>query len=245
MVYTKILNDCPQMKKLQLFKSIHAFALGIICVTTTAQAALVTTNPDIPPLGGVYASQTVANYVAFATLFGAADLTITVGAPIVRTPLLGSDEREDFMAAFGANLFVNSVLSGPIVGSGSAQSIALSKIGNVTGTFSTEMLSLDITGVVPMGGLYRIRESPTLASLGQTTVTDIGGGLFRIDSFYDVFTELSLDGGATWSPSLGSNRLELNPVPEPSSVLLVSVALLGTSHWRSLRKRSRYSIARC
>jgi len=64
--------------------------------------------------------------------------------------------------------------------------------------FDTEMLQLDLSG----GGLpVRIRESPTLQSLGGTNQRDLGGGQYRIDSFFDVFTELSLDGGQTWFPS--------------------------------------------
>jgi len=44
------------------------------------------------------------------------------------------------------------------------------------------------------------RESPTLASTGETRITPSPGG-FMISSFFDVFTELSLDGGKTWSPA--------------------------------------------
>jgi PEP-CTERM motif len=89
-----------------------------------------------------------------------------------------------------------------------------------TSTFNTEMLQLDISG----GGLpagVEIRESPTLASPGTTMVTDIGGGQFRIDSFFDIFTELSIDGGQTWAPANGP--LQEGSTPEPSSLALVAV----------------------
>jgi hypothetical protein len=88
--------------------------------------------------------------------------------------------------------------------------------------YQTEMLQLNLSG----GGLpagVMIRESPTLASTGQTTITNVGGGLFLIDSFFDVFTELSLDGGQSWTPSNGALHISGN-TPEPSSVML---ALLG------------------
>ena len=46
-----------------------------------------------------------------------------------------------------------------------------------------------------------VRESPSLASLGRTSVrTDSTG--YQISSFFDIFTEVSLDGGQTWSPSV-------------------------------------------
>ena len=65
--------------------------------------------------------------------------------------------------------------------------------------FDTEMLQLDISGgTLPVGVM--LRESPTLPSLGMTTTRHYPGGNFAISSFFDVFTELSLDGGQTWYP---------------------------------------------
>ena len=80
--------------------------------------------------------------------------------------------------------------------------------------FDTEMLQLDISGGGLLGGVM-IRESPTLQSLGQTTVKPVSGG-FMINSFFDVFTELSVDGGATWTPADGSIRLEAKILPSVS-----------------------------
>ena len=66
-------------------------------------------------------------------------------------------------------------------------------VGQADGiTFDTEMLQVDLSGGSLPGGVM-IRESPTLASLGSTKLTDQGGGNFRIDSFFDVFTELPPD----------------------------------------------------
>ena len=61
-------------------------------------------------------------------------------------------------------------------------------------SFIKLLASLFLSGDVG-GHDIQIRESPTLASLGETYIMDIGGGLYDIDSFFDVFTELSVDGG--------------------------------------------------
>lgn len=74
--------------------------------------------------------------------------------------------------------------------------------------FETEMLALDIRGGnLPPGVM--IRESPTQPSMGQTRIQRMPGGGFHIDSFFDIFTELSLDGGATWIPSAQPGHVEL------------------------------------
>ncbi len=58
-----------------------------------------------------------------------------------------------------------------------------------------------------------IRESITQASDGQTSITELGGGLYHIDSFFDVFTELSVDGGSSWIASDAPARMDLAPIP--------------------------------
>ena len=100
-----------------------------------------------------------------------------------------------------------------------------------THTYATEMLSLNLVGL-PFGAM--IRESPTLPSSGGHTIVDSGLGVFQINSFFDVFTELSLDGGATWTPATGSVHIQN---PEPGSLsLLATAALFIRRHRRDHRR---------
>jgi hypothetical protein len=103
-----------------------------------------------------------------------------------------------------------------------------------TDTFDTEMLSMGLIG----GGPFMIRESPTRASLGRTSVVPDGGG-YRIDSFFDIFTELSVDGGQTWAPSTPPNSPLHVQTPEPSTVALLVAGGAGLLLWsgRALRRR--------
>jgi hypothetical protein len=101
------------------------------------------------------------------------------------------------------------------------------------GTFQTEMIAMSLTGVAGTQTVM-IRESPTLPSLGITSIQPAGSG-YAIDSFFDVFTELSLDGGTNWIPNSaptsygppGSTHVDL--VPEPASFLLAAMALIGVT----------------
>jgi hypothetical protein len=71
---------------------------------------------------------------------------------------------------------------------------------------------LDLSGPSMPAGI-RLRESPTLASTGQTTIRSNATGGFYVSSFFDVFTEISLDGGSTWHPASGGSQLVLNAEP--------------------------------
>lgn len=91
--------------------------------------------------------------------------------------------------------------------------------------FSTQIFGLDLTGPSIPG--ISIRSSPSPASLGQLTVTEVGSGLYRIDSFFDVFIDLSDDSGNTWAPS--SAPVPVSGIPEPQSyaMLLAGLGLVG------------------
>ena len=60
-----------------------------------------------------------------------------------------------------------------------------------------------------------MRESPTRTSAGQTVIDEfqVGGAggedQWTVDSFFDVFTELSVDGGDSWIAATESVLMEL------------------------------------
>ena len=142
-----------------------------------------------------------------------------VGLGVVRTPN-GPDEIEEFDSTFSA-VEINFPL-GPITLTGPTTVRTFGKTGNTTGTFDTEIVSMSLTGNTPLG-LITVQQDPGRPSQGQTTITDIGGGLFHIESFFDVFTELSPDGGHTWIPSDSSTHMVLEPEPATLAILALGV----------------------
>lgn len=76
----------------------------------------------------------------------------------------------------------------------------------LTDPFDMELIAVEAP---PLPGGVRIRESPTLPSLGRTRVEPGEGGGYRISSFFDIFTELSIDGGSSWEPASRKTRVML------------------------------------
>ncbi|HEY2954792.1 MAG TPA: hypothetical protein VGK89_06050 [Candidatus Eisenbacteria bacterium] len=82
--------------------------------------------------------------------------------------------------------------------------------GGDTRYFDTEMVSMDLSGgTLPPYTL--VRESPKQPSVGTTTIQSLPGGQFKIDSFFDVFVELSVDGGQSWQPASAPMTETLGP----------------------------------
>jgi hypothetical protein len=111
--------------------------------------------------------------------------------------------------------------------------------GGYAAKLQEEMVSLDIMGGTLPSGVM-IRESPTLASMGGTMIQDLGGGGggggYKVDSFFDIFTEITLDGGQTWAPASGP--LHMMGTPEPATLtllLLAGLCAMGYAWRRSKR----------
>ena len=103
----------------------------------------------------------------------------------------------------------------------------------------TQILSMDLTGSI-FGHSVAIVLDPTRATTGSTTIAHIGGGLFHITSFFDVFTEISLDGGNTFIPQTGgpAHVVLQTAVPEPSALVMGAIAAtvgLAYAGWRRRR----------
>jgi hypothetical protein len=153
-----------------------------------------------------------------------------------------SGEHRTFdVSMTGSRTINNSTV--PFTATGSAFTSALFKSPfDTTGTFDTQMVQLTVTD--SSNDLVRIRKHLTRSSTGKTTITDIGGGRYHISSFFDVFTELSLDGGATWIPSISvspaslpSGYIRITVVPEPSFIWLLTIGMAAMGCIRDRRGR--------
>jgi len=93
--------------------------------------------------------------------------------------------------------------------------------GSTTSTFATQLRTLDLAGDSQFGP-FMLRASPTKPSLGQHTIRSDPRG-YRVSSFFDVFVELSIDGGNTWIPANRSIRVQASAPPAAPNSIFVTV----------------------
>ena len=188
----------------------------------SATPFIVTPNPLLPPTDGVYRTpqQLHAQYSGRSLDIILQDIRHRAfGPPRIREfDRVTGNEQEIFDTTLTGTASVNGqstqlTLSGPVT------TVVRDKQGRPTGSFETEMISMDLRGDVPGVGSVAIRENPNQASLGRTTISSLGDRTFNVDSFFDVWTEISIDGGSTWIPATSPTKVELAPPPELVSVI--------------------------
>lgn len=198
-----------------------AFVFLAFAVTAPAFASAPSSSNLFPDPFGIYYSTTGTGYLppggGLVTLEGItlSAPTGSIAPPVAPAAALWSGGKT-FDAFTTMSFFGGPTLPSFNPGEPAAASITGLADAPPLHTYHTEMLSLDLGGL-PFGAM--IRESPTLASTGGHTIVDTPP--FQITSFFDVFTELSLDGGATWIPATGPVHIQN---PEPGSLALVVCA---------------------
>ena len=121
--------------------------------------------------------------------------------------LLGSDYFETIQPTIFVPLGPANPLAGLPIGPGTTDTIVHRQsdcsltlgLAGSSCTIPIELVALSLISTA--NPMVRLRESPTLASVGQMTMTSDGsgtGGTFS--SFFDVFFELSFDGGGHFMP---------------------------------------------
>jgi hypothetical protein len=206
-----------------------------------ARPSVVLPDPDLPPEANpLDCDQIVSAYAGqdvHALFPGGIDFSDPLhrcfeNVQVTTDPGTG-DETETFDSIVEGTFDIGAGPE-PVVLSGPVTTIVLGKSGATTGSWDTEILSMSLSGDV--GGIpIEIRESPSLSSPGETRIDDLGGGQFEIDSFFDVFIELSVAGGPFQPQTNEAARMDLKPLPEPSQLLML-MAAIPVLRWMAKRR---------
>lgn len=223
-----------------------------LALVAPAHAAPYLTDTDIIPTPAGHAGKTDAIVWKQKVVveFSGAGFEVTPTSLELRNavggappPPPGGTINSFFDIEYGWDWFVNQggrIMPGSGTGTTAGKLFVggLSYLPDGTAVYDTELLQLDLVGLngLPPGvPEMRLRESPTKASTGKTSIRSLPGGQYLVDSFFDVFTELSLDGGQSWIPASGSMHLET--VPEPSTAVLGALGTVIVCGWAASRKR--------
>lgn len=219
-----------------------SYLLGAVLVAgltlgAPAGASVITSDPTLPVLGVPFGAAGGGNCFPAAGVcfqFGSLTFTSVIGSPTFNA------SGEDILA----NAFFTGELTdlsfnplGLITLTGTVEQEVFGRtFATQTGSWSTELLAVNLTGLV-LGHTLTMQLNSGTPSTGTTSVTEIGVGTddkqsFRIDSFFDVFVDLTLD---TPTPLNATRSAHLDLVPEPASVAVLTVGLLSLAAARRRR----------
>lgn len=209
---------------------------AVLFAACALQAGVVESSSNEPPAGSMYLGPGwLYNDGAFTILFENVSLSgFSANVPLPQN--VGDSAISTFTATITGDSIVNGGTPHPASASADI-TFEMMKIsgpnGNTLGTYDTQMTQLD-TGLVFSGIIFgKLRVDPVMFSTGQISVSDAGSGHFQIDSFFNIFTDITFD-NEVWRPSTSSSHETLQPLPEPTAFVLLGVGLLSIG---ALRKR--------
>ena len=148
----------------------------------------------------------------------------------------------------GQDIVANATLTGnvttqstvvPVVLTGTVEEEVLGRTATTqTGSWTTQVLSFDLGGPVP-GGTLDLGLDTSHMSTGGASVDDVPGqdGLFSVDSFFDVFVELTFQGPPGSLPlSTTRGPFVVSLAPEPATLVLLAGPMLGLAILRRSRR---------
>jgi hypothetical protein len=217
------------------FPTVLAACVALIGGASTVSASVISTTPTLPVLNVPYAAATGVG------CFPTAGVCVVPGTFTLTSLTWSSfDSTGQDIKATASYVSTLTTLAGAPLGPvnllGTLEEEILGRTSSTElGTWATKLLALSLSGPV-LGHTLTLTLDPAHASTGQSSIEALGGGVggndgFRIDSFFDVFVELTLD----TTPPLATTRgpLHLSMVPEPSTWLLLLTGFLGLGFgWR-------------
>ena len=220
-----------------------------------ADAGVISATPTLPPLGAPFGFTSAGS--CFPTAGACAEpgtLTFTSVVPSPPAPPGFNPAGQDIVAnatLTGELTTLSHVPIAPLLLTGTVEmEIEGRTFSTETGSWTIALLNLDLEGPA-LGHTLTLQLDGSTPSTGTASIVPIDDtGQFLINSFFDVFVDLSLD---TPTPlhAVREAQLQLANVPEPSGLALLAagagILVIATFRKRTyalLTATSRYLHAR-
>jgi hypothetical protein len=226
------------MSRFGLIRHVPAILVAITIVqgcANSARASVITDTSTLPLLDTPYVSSTGVGCFATAGVCvsqGTLELTSVVSSSF-------NAQGQDIVtnASFAGTLtnLSNSPI-GTVQLSGTLEQEVLGRTSSTqTGSWTTDLVSVSLSGPV-LGSTLTLVLDPSHTSSGTTSIVPLGEQ-FSIDSFFDVFVDLSLDTPTPLTAQEGPIALEAVATPIPAGLPLLAsglgiMGLLGTRRKR-------------
>ncbi len=209
------------------------FALTItaVCLLIAAGAAggVPVDNDLFPAGGGRYTTDDTTNFALYACEIISMELGSSPGAISLSPPAPGESFAVDSFFDITVEMFfaghyeVDSFFDVQIAlwisnGAGGGGG------GGGATTYQIELISMVLTGTFDDGTSFTLQESPSLASTGVHITEPQPDGQWQVDSFFDIYFELTVGGGPVAAAS-GPQRMTL--VPEPATLFVMGCGAIG------------------
>jgi hypothetical protein len=200
---------------------------ALLLAGSGARAEVLESTPTLPPPSGIYGVHATVCLLAGCIVESDIDSLVITSSQIV-----GGNQLVTATGSLEADVFQNNagVPGAPIGSVILSGTLSITYVGRSSdtelGTFPSILTSFDFTGSFNSHTLVS-QLSPGQTSTGATTITKVPGEQpFLVDSFFDVFAGLSLDGGV-FMPQPERNVTLESAVPEPGSIGLALPVLIG------------------
>jgi hypothetical protein len=206
--------------------TLGSLALTFVLAAVRANAGVFQTTPGLPPSAGAYSS------TATICLPDACIVESDVGSLVPTSSVFFSGNQSITAdAVLHAAVFENlgGTPGNPIGSLAMTGSLAITYLGRASddqlGSFESLLTEFDFTGSFDGHTLRSRSNSSQGPGTGSTMVSQVDTKLFQVDGFFDVFSELSVDGG----PFIPRPPEEwaLVPVPEAGTGGLTLLGMVG------------------
>ena len=209
----------------------------VLAGANASHASVITDTATLPLLGVPYVA---SNPVG---CFPTAGVCVSGGAFTLGLPVSSSFSGigQDIISSitYAATLTnLSNVSIGPVQLSGTFEQQVLGRtFATETGSWATTIIALTLSGPV-LGHTLTLTQDPAQQSNGNTSIAPVGGGRFIVDSFFDVFFELTLNSIPPLQTKGGPIHVNAVPLPGALPLFATGLGVLGLLSWRRKRRQA-------